>query len=164
MIQGPFTLSDSDSENRHFLLCFAAYTLIFSDGFLIFFAFAITQCKWTLKARSHSAFFSDCDCDSSYRNKYVAQDSMEVFTLCDCNNITNSYVTHCKQKTSQSQSEKIALCEQALRTDCNHLCDKGSKKIFAQYGSLVTEKRSLASSHAGGNPCEKGRILYGSAT
>ena len=53
-------------------------------------------------------FFSDCDCDSSYRNKWVAQDSMEMFTLCDCNNMTNSYVAHYKQKNKLlSQSEKI---------------------------------------------------------
>ena len=51
-----------------------------------------------LKARSHSAFFSDCDCDSFHRNKWVTWDSMEVFTLCDCDNITNSYAAHCKQK------------------------------------------------------------------
>ena len=42
--------------------------------------------------------FSDCDCDSSYCNKWVVQDSMEVFTLCNCNNITNSYVAHFSQK------------------------------------------------------------------
>ena len=46
-----------------------------------------------LRARSHCAIFSGCDCDSSYRNKWVVQDSMEVFTLCDCDNITNSYLT-----------------------------------------------------------------------
>ena len=44
MRKGLFTLSDSDSE---IFLMFAAYTLIFSDGSLIFFAFtiAIVQCK-----------------------------------------------------------------------------------------------------------------------
>ena len=50
----------------------------------------------TLKAQSHVAFFSDCDCDSSYRNKWAVQDSMEVFTVCDCDNITNSHVVHYK--------------------------------------------------------------------
>ena len=35
-----------------------------------------------------------CYCDSFYRNKWVIQDSMEVFTLCDCDNITCSYVAH----------------------------------------------------------------------
>ena len=29
---------------------------------------------------------------------WMIQDSMDVFTLCDCHNITNSYVTHYKQK------------------------------------------------------------------
>ena len=43
-------------------------------------------------------FFSDCDCDSSYHNKKVAQDSMEVFALCDCNNIINSYSALYEQK------------------------------------------------------------------
>ena len=52
----------------------------------------------TFRARSHCEIFSDCDCDSSYRKKWVMQDSMEVFTLCDCDNITNSYVAHYKQK------------------------------------------------------------------
>ena len=51
-----------------------------------------------LMARSYCAIFSDCDCDSSYRNKWVIQDSMEVFTLCDCDNMTNSYTEHYKQK------------------------------------------------------------------
>ena len=50
-----------------------------------------------VNAHSHCAFFfSDCDCDSSFRNKWVVQDSVEVFTLCDCDNITNSYVAHFK--------------------------------------------------------------------
>ena len=59
-----------------------------------------------LKACSHCAIFSDCDCNSSYRNKWVVQDSMEVLTLCDCNNITNSYVTHNKQKPNCSRNQK----------------------------------------------------------
>ena len=58
-----------------------------------------------LKARSHCAFFSDCDCDSSnglYRNqwKYV----------CDCDNIPSSYVTHCKQKSNRSRNQKKSHC------------------------------------------------------
>ena len=36
-------------------------------------------------------FFSNCDCDLSYYNKWVVQDSKEVFTLCDCDNLTISY-------------------------------------------------------------------------
>ena len=63
----------------------------------------------------HCAFSSDCDCDSSYRNKWVVQDSMEVFTLCDCDKITNSYVAHYEQKKNRSRNQKkIAQCEQAL--------------------------------------------------
>ena len=51
-----------------------------------------------LKAHSHCTFFSDCYWDSSYHNKWVAQNSMKVFTICDFDNITNSYVVHHKQK------------------------------------------------------------------
>ena len=59
------------------------------------------------KARSHCVFFfSDCDCNLVYRNKWVVQDSMEVFTLCDCDNITNSYVAHSEQKTNRSRNHK----------------------------------------------------------
>ena len=43
------------------------------------------------RARSHCALSSDCYCDSSYHSKWVIQSSMEVFTLCDYDNITNSY-------------------------------------------------------------------------
>ena len=58
-----------------------------------------TSLQKRLKARSHCAFFfSYCNCDFPYRNKWVVQDSMEVFTRCDCNNIPRSYVVHCKQK------------------------------------------------------------------
>ena len=59
-----------------------------------------------LKVRSHCAFFSDCDCDFSYRNKWIVQDSMEVFTLCNSDNITDSYVAHCEQKTDRSRNQK----------------------------------------------------------
>ena len=51
-----------------------------------------------LKAHSHCAIFSDCDCDSSGCNKWIEQDSMEVFSLCDCDNLTNFYPAHYKQK------------------------------------------------------------------
>ena len=43
-------------------------------------------------------FFSDCDCDSSYHNKWDAEDSMKVFRICDLINIVNSYLVHYKQK------------------------------------------------------------------
>ena len=39
--KGLFTLSVSDNEIENFLRCFAAHTLIFSDGSLNFMAFAI---------------------------------------------------------------------------------------------------------------------------
>ena len=44
--------------------------------------------------------FSDCNChcDSFCHNQWVAQDSMEVLALCDCDNITRSCAAHCKQK------------------------------------------------------------------
>ena len=51
-----------------------------------------------IRACSHCEIFSDCDCSSSYGNKWVVQDSMVVFTLCDCDNNTNSYLAHYKQK------------------------------------------------------------------
>ena len=37
---------------------------------------------------------------------------MEVFTPCDCDNLTRSYTAHCKQK-------QIAQCEHTLKTDVN---------------------------------------------
>ena len=33
-----------------------------------------------------------------YRNKWVVQDSMEVFTLFDCDNLIHSYAAHYKQQ------------------------------------------------------------------
>ena len=36
----------------------------------------------------------------------VVQDSIEVFTLCDYNKITNSCEVHCKQKTNGSRNQK----------------------------------------------------------
>ena len=56
-------------------------------------------------------FFSDCDSDSSYHIKWIVQELMEVFTLCDCGNITNFFLVYCKQNKSQSQSGKEAQCE-----------------------------------------------------
>ena len=60
-------------------------------------------------------YFSDCDCDSSYHNKWVVQDSMEMFTLCDCNNVTNSYLVHYKQKQIAVAIKKNAQCEWAIK-------------------------------------------------
>ena len=97
-------------------------------GSLIFFAFA--RCEQALvvdlmpvrlritrsEGRSHCVFFSDYDCDLVYRNKWVVQNSMEVFTLCDCDNITYYYVAHCEQKTNRSRNQKkIGQCERALQ-------------------------------------------------
>ena len=43
---------------------------------------------------------------------------MEVFTLCDCDNITNSYVAHCEQKTNRNRNQKkITLCAWGLTDD-----------------------------------------------
>ena len=36
--------------------------------------------------------------DFSYQNEWVVQDSMDVFTLCNCDSITSSYAAHCNQK------------------------------------------------------------------
>ena len=49
------------------------------------------------KTHSHCAIVTD----SSYHNKWVVQDTMEVFTLYDCENLTSSYAAHCKQNKSQ---------------------------------------------------------------
>ena len=68
-----------------------------------------------LRARSHCAFSSDCDCDSSYHDKCVVQNSMEVFTLCDCDKITNSYAAHYEQEQIAVAIRKKSLCERALR-------------------------------------------------
>ena len=78
--------------------------------------FSMLQCL--NQHRSHGPIFSDCDCNSSFRNKWVVQNSMEVFTLCVCNNITSSYVAHHKQKELQSQ---IGQCEWALKTTTSHI-------------------------------------------
>ena len=51
-----------------------------------------------LRDHSYCAILSECDCNSSYRNKWVVQDLIEVFTLCNCDNIMNSYLAHHKQK------------------------------------------------------------------
>ena len=41
---------------------------------------------------------------------------MEVFTLCNCDNITNSYLAHCKQKLNRSHNQKkFTKCEWALK-------------------------------------------------
>ena len=63
-----------------------------------------------IKAQSHRTFFIDCDCDSCYRNKWVVQNTMEVFTLCDC---TPALVQPIVRK-NKSQWQ-IVCCERALR-------------------------------------------------
>ena len=57
------------------------------------------------------AIFSDCNCDSSHHNKWVVQDSMEVFTLCDCDNLTSSNLAYYKQKQIAVTIKKNTLCE-----------------------------------------------------
>ena len=52
---------------------------------------------WTTLGLIHTVrFFSDCDSDASYCNNWVVQGKMEVFTLSNCDYITNFYRTHCK--------------------------------------------------------------------
>ena len=67
-----------------------------------------------LRARSRCAIFSHYDGDSSYRKKWVVQESTEVFTLCDCDNITNSYLVHYKQKQIAVAIRQNAQCERAI--------------------------------------------------
>ena len=59
-------------------------------------AVAIALYKWALKARSNCAF-CNCDWDSSYPNRWVEQDSVEMFTLCTLWQ-GNFYLSHHKQK------------------------------------------------------------------
>ena len=40
----------------------------------------------------------------SYCKKPVVQDSMEVFTLCDCDNITNPYASQKENPSHKSES------------------------------------------------------------
>ena len=94
-------------------------------------------------------FFSDCDCDSSCRNKWVVQDSTEVFTQYDCDNLTRSYIAHCKQKqiTRKSQCEwglqqkQIAQCERDLNKNKSQSqiaqCEWGLSKNKSQ--SQITQ-------------------------
>ena len=91
-----------------------------------FFNFSYDHPCPFIRAHSHcAAFFSDCDCDSSYHNKWVAQDSVEVFTLCDCDNIINSYAAHCEQKQITVANHTVwtdpkcyvSLCRRFLETN-----------------------------------------------
>ena len=67
----------------------------------------------SLKAHSHcTIFFSDCECDSSYCNKWVVQESMKAFTLTTSPTPMQPVV---RKNKSQSQSEKIIQCEQVLK-------------------------------------------------
>ena len=67
---------------------------------------AIFQSVFSVKGPFTLCIFYDCDCDLVYRKKWIVQDSMEVFTLCHCENITNSFVAHCEQKTNRSGNQK----------------------------------------------------------
>ena len=46
---------------------------------------------------------------------------MELFTLCHCDNITNSYVAHYKQKQIAVAIRKNTQCEWALKITHIHL-------------------------------------------
>ena len=45
-----------------------------------------------------------CDCDFTYRKKWVVKDSVQVFTLCDCDNIASPYTVRWKQNKKKSHS------------------------------------------------------------
>ena len=53
------------------------------------------------------AFFSDCDCDSSYHSKWATQDSMEMFTIWNSDKVTSSYTAHCKQKQIAVENHSV---------------------------------------------------------
>ena len=65
--------------------------------------------------------FTLCDCDSSYGNKWVVQES-SVPPPCECNNITNSYTAHYEQN-------QIAVANRTGRTGL---------KVSQRKGSLCT--------------------------
>ena len=87
-------------------------------------------CVTQLRPVHTMRFFSDCDCDSFYRNKWVAQHSMEVFTLCDCDNVTNPYVAHCKQKTNRSHNQKKSH-------SVNEPLEKTKDKLVKYFDELI---------------------------
>ena len=65
----------------------------------------------SLEARSHSAFFFlIASAIHLVANKWVAQESMEVFTLYDCDNITNFYEPIERKKTNRSRNQKKLHC------------------------------------------------------
>ena len=87
---------------------------------------AIVSCEQAFRAHSLCVIFYECECDSSYRFKWVVWHSMEVFTLCDCDNIRNSYLAHYKQKQIAFAIRKKVQCEWALRhkrkmTNASHI-------------------------------------------
>ena len=80
-------------------------------------------------------FFSNCDCDSSYRNKWVAQDSMEVFTYATVTTLPTPTQPIMSKNKSQSQ---IAQCEWALRIQLvGKQLDSGSLDPASQQTSWI---------------------------
>ena len=94
-----------------------------------------------LKAHSHSTFFSDCDCDSSYRNKWVVQESMEVFTLCDCTTSQIPMSPIISKNKSQSQSEKSHSVNESL------MCARGIS-LFLRRGITCSSSSVEAQRHS----------------
>ena len=78
-----------------------------------------------IRAHLLFAFFCDYDCDSSYCNEWVVQDSLEVFTLCNCVNITSFYTAHFKQKqialTSRTVWTSPYKCMWGKRQNIRHI-------------------------------------------
>ena len=79
------------------------FSLQFANGcsWELFFSFwGIFQERELLEAHSHFAFFSDCDCDSPYRNKWGVQDHATVTTS------PTPMLPIINEKKSHSQSEE----------------------------------------------------------
>ena len=82
-------------------------------------------------------FFSDCVCNSSCYNKCVVQDSMEVSTLCDFDNITNYYVAYYKQTKNRRSNQKKSHCvNKPLVIKCKFYYQTYEKRIDDVAGNI----------------------------
>ena len=78
------------------------------------------------------------DCDFSYRDQWVVQDSMQVFTLRNCNNIANPKKSPLEAKTSRIRKsysvngpyEKYHCGEKVIRSSD---VTQGMKKVWPYF-------------------------------
>ena len=95
--------------------------------------------SWYLKVYSHGSYFSDCDCDSSCRNTWVVEESMELFELCDCTSITNSYVAQYQQKQIAVAIGKNVQCKRSLSDKMRH---SHAREIFISTETTICSPSS----------------------